>query len=288
MGQEHEDDDLDLELENEELEDEDLEDEEPDDEESDDEESDDEESDDEESDDDEPRRKKAAEVDNESVQRAINKQHRRFREEERKRQDLEEQLRDTQAKLAKFTQTEQEIVIPPIPDPWDENYDQLVAQREEAIVKRTQVAAQRQAEEDRLQREAQSAKVQAEETRQKTLQGYAERAKKAGIKIEDLVVASNVVADARVSQPVAEFLLTDPDGPLITAYLADDANTVELYELAGLNPVSAGMKMIELREKARSLFGKPKKKAPKPPRVVTGRKKGSASERPLISNAKFE
>lgn len=221
-----------------------------------------------------------------SVQRAINKQHRKFREEERKRLALEKELEEARKQLEAKSTTVEDVEIPPIPDPWDDDFDLKVKAREEAIQRKAQADYQRQLAEDQAFRTQQEQELKRQRETQEKLETYAKRAAEQGIKEQDLIAAANRVADAGVQPDVANFLLTDSDGPAITAYLADDGNIMELYELAEMNPVAAGMKLNEIRAKAIAM--KPKaSSAPPPPETINGR---GAVEKvsPFIAKAKFE
>lgn len=226
--------------------------------------------------------------DGDSVQRAINKQHRKFREEERKRLALEKELAELKAAASKAnSNTVDDVDIPPLPDAWDDDYDSKMKERDDAIMRKAQAEYLRQQAEDKAFLAQQEMELRQQQERSKKIESYAERAKSQGIKEADLIVAANRVADSGVSPDIAEFLLTDKDGPAITAYLADDRNVMELYELASMNPVSAGIKLNEIRAKA-SVMKQKASSAPTPPEMVGGRGGLPDSVSPLIKDASFE
>lgn len=224
------------------------------------------------------------------VQKAINKQHYKYREEERKRLAAEEELKKAQEELARYRPDPNTVEIPPMPDAWDEDYDAKIQAREAAIQKKAQLDYQAQVRQDEEFKQQQEAQLRQQRAMQEKLEKYADRATKQGIKEADLVVAANKVADAGVSPHVADFLLTSEDGPTLTAYLADERNTLELYDLAQMNPIEVGMKLTEIRAKAADFFSKGKRQnAPPPADDVTG--EGGLpgkNDRPLIAGASFE
>ena len=227
-------------------------------------------------------------VNNEAVQKAIDRQHRKFRDEERRRMELEKELEENRAKLAQYEKDTSEIVVPPMPDQWDEDYDEKIRIREAALVKKAQADYDKQAKQDADFRAQQEAQLKAQQAQQEMLEGYAKRAEEQGIKEQDLIVAANRVADIGVDPAIATFLLTDKDGPLITAYLADSRNTVELHEIATMSPVAFGEKIAELRQKSTSLRKNSSDAPPPVDDVVNSGGKPDLENRPMIAGAKFE
>lgn len=204
-----------------------------------------------------------------SVQKAINKQYRRFREEERARMKVEKELEEARERLAKLEKPA-DIAIPPMPNSWDDDYDEKVRARDEAILRKAQADTLRQAEEDRIYRTQQEQQFKKQQETQKKLKSYAERAAKHGIRESDLESAVTRVVDSGISADVAAFLLDDEDGGLMTVYLADEDNVMELYELAGMSPVKAGAKLTQIKAKAAAMK-KQASKTPPPPEIVSGK-----------------
>ena len=226
-----------------------------------------------------------AELEQDSVQKAINKQHRKYREEERKRLEVEAELKAAQERLSELEKPG-EIQIPPMPDAWDENFEQKVKERDEAILQKARADAIRQAEEDRAFQLQQEQQLNEQRAMEEKVKSYSKRASEQGIKDADLAVAGARVAESGISPEVADFLLTDSDGPMMVAYLADEANTLELYELANLPPIVAGVKLNEIRQKAAAMK-EPAPSAPEPPETISG-KGHIETESPLLSGATFE
>lgn len=234
----------------------------------------------------EPEEAEKSTQDSESVQKAINRQHRKYREEERKRLEVEQELREAREKLTKFEQVDADVTIPPMPDAWDDDFESKLKARDHAIQRKAESDARKQFAEDQAFRAQQDEQLKIQRDTQEKLESYAKRAGEAGIKEADLATAANRVADAGISPEVADFLLTDVDGPVITAYLADERNTLELFELAQMSPVMVGMKLTEIRAKAAEMK-QPTTSTPPPPETVSGRGKVE-NVSPFVAGAKFE
>lgn len=233
---------------------------------------------------DNPEEKQATE--GELAQAAINKQHKRFRDEERGHQDTKTQLQEAQQKLTALQADQPEPIIPPMPDSFDDNFDELVKQRDAAIVAVTQhntqqgIAAQtaQSAENDRALEGQRQAQADAD-----TL---STNAVKQGIKIEDLNVAAAKVGEYHLDPALVVELMTNEDGPVMIAHLA--ANPMELDALRQL-PLGQAFGVLhgKIRTAAQAL--KPKTSdAPDPPELLGGDGKPEGDNRPMIAGASFE
>jgi hypothetical protein len=201
----------------------------------------------------------------EGAQKAINKQHFKYREEQRKRLELEERLKELESKQEVSTAPGE---IPPIPDSWDENYEQKIRQREEAIQRKAAFDAQEQLRADQAaitQREQQRQEL---ERSQKLQEQFSANANKLGVNPESLQKAQEVVVSYGITPDLATALIEDSDGPLMVQHLA--ANPLELDALIHAPPISAGLKLAEIKAKASALKPKPSS-APTPPTTLKGR-----------------
>lgn len=145
--------------------------------------------------------------------------------------------------------------VPAMPDPLsmtDEQFRQFQAQRDEAI--RQQAAWEAQQTAVRQQREAlevESQKRQEEELA-KAGQEYAARATQLGVKPEELQQAGKMVWDYGIPKEIAELIIHDDQGPLMTKYLA--ANIAELDELVKMPLTRAAIYLDRVvKQKASSL-----------------------------------
>lgn len=203
--------------------------------------------------------------DQDAVQKAINKQHRKFREEQRRANDLQKRLESLEAKQEPvLTATD----IPPIPDSWDENYEAKIKERDEAILRKAKNDALLQQQSEFAEREKQEQQRKELETAQKRNDQFLENAKKLGVDNQALISAQQSVIDYGVTPELATALIEDSDGPLMVQHLA--ANPLELYDLVTANPIVAGLKLAEVKQKAAALRPKPTS-APTPATTLDGR-----------------
>jgi len=144
--------------------------------------------------------------------------------------------------------------IPPMPDPFDDDYAEKVRKRDEAIVAQanhnTTVNNNLQQEQFNQQQQAQVK----QEAFQKSAISYTSKAGELGIKQEELQAAGAKVASYGLSDDLVMHILADSDGPLITKHLA--ANPQDGFELAGLSPFAVGQFLDGIKKKASAL--KPK------------------------------
>lgn len=228
-----------------------------------------------------------AEIDakQEAINKAINKKHFEAQQAKRERDELARKLaeyeeKQRQAEAAKFEN------IPPIPDPFDDDYEKKLAEREQALFAQAQYKAQQDLYRQQQERQKQEQEARELEEFNSQVTKYGARAKELGIKQDELQQAANAVAEIGLSNDLVKFIIADKDGPLIVKYLA--ANPSDGLELAQSNPYLAGVKLSEIRERAKVL--KPKvTNAPMPPTDISG--KGAPKDLnkyPHIKGVKFE
>lgn len=204
------------------------------------------------------------------AQEAINKRigKKTFEAEQAKRERDEARAELERLQKAEYERQAAQVGnIPPIPDPFEDDYEAKVKARDEAILAKARFDAQQksmQEQEQARQQEAQQAK--AVELQQK-MTGYSQKAVELGIKPEELQAAGNTVAQYGFSDDLVLHILGDSEGPVITKYLA--ANPQEGIELAQMSPYSVGIKLEGIKEKAKAL--KPKTtNAPPPSQKIEG------------------
>lgn len=228
---------------------------------------------------------KDGEVSQDAVNKAINKQHAKFREEERKRLESDKKLAAAEEKLKALEAEKGDITIPEIPDSYDENYEDKIKARDEAI---KQKAIQEAGEKTAIEKQNADIEVanKVEQERINSLVNeYDKRIVTLGLDANDIKNAVQTVVDYGVSGEVREFILQQEDGPLITKYLAE--NPIQLDELRNMTPIQAAFKISsEIREAAAVL--KPQaSNAPDPADVLAGRGAGEVVD-PSIAGATFE
>jgi hypothetical protein len=218
----------------------------------------------------------------EGLHKAINKQHWKYREEQRRANELEEKLKEAEAKL-QAAQPKEVSEIPPLPDSWDENYEEKIRARDLAIERKALQSRQAQEAKDReviAQQEAQRAQ---EAETQKLQDGFVSNAKSLGVNTEALDAAQKTVIEYGITPEIASAIVSDSDGPLIVQHLA--ANPLELHNLVTGNSFEAGQKWSEIKSKAAAIKPKPSA-APAPADSLKGR--AAAPKDPALDGMTFE
>lgn len=201
--------------------------------------------------------------------KAIGEKVFKAREEERKRHEAERRIQELQAKLPQDLRPD----IPPPPDAWDDDYEDKISQRDEAIKKAAEYDARKLVEQQYQQQEQQRIQQAKQQELMTQVQAYSERAKSFGIDEVSLRDAGQRVAQYGISDDVASFILNDEEGPLITDYLAK--NPLELERVRSMSPVQAG---IYIATTVKPKTARTPTKAPPPADVVDG-KSAPARER---------
>ena len=165
----------------------------------------------------------------------IHQKHHELMEEKRARASVEQQLEE----LRKQVPQETKPVIPEIPDPYEDNFDELMAQRDTAIKAEFEFNSREQNAQAQAQQAQQKQANEQQEALVKTVNTYSERAGKLNISESELKVAGETVAAYGIDNQLAQYILSDDDGPLITTYLAK--NPAELETLRTMNPMQSAV-----------------------------------------------
>lgn len=224
-------------------------------------------------------------IDNENVQKVINKKHFEAKEAERKAEEYKAKLAEYEAK-----QREEEARrysnLPEAPDPFDDDYEQKLVNYNQALTEKAKFDARQEIyQQQQLQAQQIEQAKKAEEIQQKA-KAYTSKAGELGISAEELQSAGNTIAQYGISDDLTLAILQDNEGPLITKYLA--SNPTEILDLGNMNPYMAGAKLMEIKQKAAQL--KPKRtNAPEPATRLDGSTVNpDANKYPLTKGAKFE
>lgn len=185
---------------------------------------------------------------------AVGKKVFKLREKEREAESLKKQLDELQAKLGE----QQAPRVPDLPDPFalsEKEYAQSLQRRDEAL----RAAAEYEIQQRSLKQQHEAMQQQEWNKQQEELtsrvKSYSDRATKLGITPDELQQAGNAVAQFGIDESLANMIIEDEDGPLITKYLSK--NPLELDQLRYLSPAQAGVRIATLiKQKAASL--KPK------------------------------
>jgi len=207
--------------------------------------------------------------------KAIDKQHRKYREEQRARQALELRIKEFESKQAPATES---IDVPALPDSWDENYDQKMRDRDAALTRKANSDYQVQRDREDEATAQQKAQRESYEKQQELQTRFVDSGKKLGVDEKSLGRAEDVLVKAGVGGYLASEILEDDDGPLIALYL--EANPMDLYDLIDIhnaNPTKGGSFLSGIKTKAAALRKK-SSNAP-PPADRTDGKAAAAKDR---------
>jgi len=165
----------------------------------------------------------------------INQKHFELMEEKRAREALEAEVIALKAKIPEI----QKPVIPPLPDPYDDDFDVKMSQRDEAIKRVAAYEAQEEINQARLQEQHRLRQEGLNKSLVESVKTYSDRARTLNISENELKVAGQTVAAYGIHDSVAEFILQDEKGPAITAHLA--RNPEMLDAISKLNPIHAAL-----------------------------------------------
>tara|TARA_R110000851_G_scaffold129263_1_gene261922 strand:+ start:218 stop:1033 length:816 start_codon:yes stop_codon:yes gene_type:complete len=189
------------------------------------------------------------------------------------KKQLERELEAQKARVAEFENKQREEMaanvgnIPALPDAFDDDYEQKIQARDEAIRAQAQFNYSQQSHQQAQQAVQQQAAQAREQDVHVSMESYTRKATELGIKQEELQAAGNKVGSYGLSEDLVMHILKDTDGPLITKHLA--ANPQDGYELASMSPFAVGQFLDGIKQKASAL--KPKtSNAPKPATNLQG------------------
>lgn len=186
------------------------------------------------------------------------------RQSRRRAEELEERLKKLEAdKTPKF-----DGVIPPMPDAFDDDFEQKIKAREDAVARKAQADydAMRNRE---LEAETQRKRERDELENQQKLQAeFRQNATSLGVDQEVLANAARTVIEYGITPDIENAIMADKEGALMLQHLA--SNPLVLSDLVDANPLKAGMMLAEIKSKSLSLKPKPSS-APDPATIIKGR-----------------
>ena len=188
----------------------------------------------------------------------------KIREAERESDRLRQELAEAQAKIPQEVRPN----IPGMPDEFDENRDQLIAQRDDAI----RQSAVFDANENQRVEQQNAANLQQQQDRETEVRqifsDYETQAKKLGVDAQELVTAGTAVGNYGLSDDVVLHIAKDDHGPLITTYLHKNPEALEA--IRKLDPLSAAAYIANtVKPNASALMNK-QPTAPDPVETLNG------------------
>lgn len=209
----------------------------------------------------------------------IGKKTYKLRQTEREKEELAQQLEELKSKLPKESRPQ----VPPMPQPFDDDFEAKVRQRDEAILAQARFDA---AEKIRAEQEQARQKEQEEQRQKDTYSkqvAYFENAKKLGIEPNELAEMGGRVGSF-LPQDLQMYIMEEEKGGLITKYLA--SNVLEIEKLSQMSPLRAAEYIAtSIKPKVEQLTTKKVSQAPDPVETLSGR--GANTERGP-SGATFE
>ena len=224
--------------------------------------------------------------DQHAVNKKINKLTFEKHEALREKEAAEKRAEEAEQKLAEATRANAEVVIPPIPDTFDPEFEKKMKARDEAIAKKAQAEADKASAEIEKANAASAAQEAINQETQANVQKMHESAKANGIKSEDLTKAENTVADFLPPGPdMARFLLQQENADLIIMHLSGSAE--ELVKISKMSPLTAAAYITNtVAPEAMKL--KPTPSDTPPPLDIPGGRGGGESENPYLEGGTFE
>ncbi len=142
--------------------------------------------------------------------------------------------------------------IPPMPDAFDDDFDNKVKSRDEAITAQATYAANNAAYLQSQQFQQQQTAQTQQAVMNKLSDGFYSNATTGGASNEEVNLVVNTLNTMNPSQDLSVAIMSDAsDGYVIAKYLA--GNPMEMHELNTMNPVMAGAKLAEIKLKASAL-----------------------------------
>lgn len=194
--------------------------------------------------------------------RVVGQKTHRMREAERRADQLAQELEMVRANL----QQVQRPVIPDLPEPWEDDYAQRIAVRDQAIREAVAFDMQQALAHQQQVNLQQQIQQQQQESVRTTIEVYTDKAKQLGIKAAALKAAGTAVLQTGIDPNVAHYILTDEFGPLITLYLAKNPHMVE--RMQEMTPTQAAVHVANVVKPRALAVRKQAPTAPKPARTL--------------------
>lgn len=211
-----------------------------------------------------------------AFQKKIGKLTRFRKEEERRAEAAEAKARELEEKLNGMT-GQQDTKLPPLPDQFDDNFPQKMAEYQQAVQRRAEkLAHQKWQQEQQMQAQQEQARKMQQELNDNTKKMY-DSATQYGIDREQLKEAENTLSlflpKGQTGIDMAQYLLAHEQSPLIVNYLG--TNLGEAEKIGRMNPYQA---VAYIENTVRPNAAKLKPKLSKTPEPVTPPKAKGASK----------
>lgn len=174
-----------------------------------------------------------ADPNQEAIQKVIDRKHFEAKEAERKAEEYRKQLEQYQ------NQQPVAPTIPERPDPFDDDYDAKMQHYEQAVAAKGRHDYEQQVRANQQQQEQQRLQAEQQQKLNESLGKYVESGKKAGMSIEEMQQAGQIVDSYGIGAEIQQALIADEDGALIVKHLA--ANPAAASEIASMSLYQAAL-----------------------------------------------
>jgi len=204
----------------------------------------------------------------ENAQKDINKQHKKFRDEERAHVQTKTEADSLRKELDELRANSADLDIPPVPDQYAENYTELVQTRDEAIQRKATHDAAVTNTQDAAKAKDQERVDQDKVAEAEQIAVFDTNMIKLGLTPAETNIAAKTVIENGVSDTLLAVLMEDPEGPLLVHHLAN--NPIEQEALNGMSALQL-VNRIEKEVRPQAALLKPKTSgAPDPPITLGG------------------
>lgn len=224
-------------------------------------------------------------INQEAVDKKISKLTFKRHEEREKREAAEAMLAERDDEIKRLKGESDKVVVPPLPDPYDENYQQLMREREDALQKQATITAQQELEAKQQKEVVEQQYRDNIEKIQKNVSTMYESAEKFGFEKDEFKKAELQVSSFIKQPDVANYILESEDSSLIVQYLYNNSSVLD--KVSRMSPVNAAVFIAtEVTPKAQSLKSQ-SKQPPEPLEIVKG-KGGGEKKNPYLDGVVME
>ena len=198
----------------------------------------------------------------------------------------EKELAEREAEIAELRGAEEDVVIPPMPDPLDDDYDEQVKARDEALQKAGAIRAKREEAEREQEKAAEKQRVEIANAIEERIQKmYSDAKTDLGMEQSDFEKIDKVVVESLPKD--AAFLtklLGRDDTAVLVKYLHDAPLVREKFD--GMDSFEAWDMLNTIAPEAAKLKGGATK-APEPHEIPEGKRTGEHQD-PALDGVTFE
>ena len=181
-------------------------------------------------------------INQDAVQQKLNRSHHLVKKSERATAAETVRADALQARLDEIDDKNAAPTISILPDQYDvseEEYAKAVAKRDDEVRASAIYSNGEAARQDAALKKQNDAAASRQRKQQESVTSYVNRAAELKVTDQQLKEAATVIGDFGMQVDVVNYILDDPNGPLITTYLAK--NTGVLDELTRMNPMQAAV-----------------------------------------------